>query len=50
MNPWIALLLIMFGYAMVVLYLASRPAWLLALWRQIERPVKWIERKIRRTR
>lgn len=50
MNPWIALLLIMFGYAMVVLYVASRPAWLVTVWRQIDRLTRRLGRKMRRNR
>jgi hypothetical protein len=49
MNDWIALLLIMFGYAMAILYAATRPRWLVAVWEQIARPFRWIERKMRRT-
>lgn len=50
MNDWIALLLIMAAYAGILLYAASRPPWLVAVLRQVERPVRWLGRKIRRNR
>lgn len=50
MNDWITLVLIMFMYAMAVLYMSSRPAWLVSAWRQIEESVRWIGRKMRKRR
>jgi hypothetical protein len=50
MNDWIVLLLLMFAYAMAILYAASRPRWLVAVLRQVERPVRWLGRKMRRNR
>lgn len=45
---WDLAALYLVGWVVAMLYASSKPKWLVALWRQIERPVRWIERKIRR--
>lgn len=43
---WIALTLALWG--LTWLYGSSRPAWVVRLWEQITRPIRWIERKVGR--
>lgn len=50
MNDWPALILMMAAYVLILLYGWTRPPWISAVIRQIERPVRWLSQKMRRNR
>lgn len=48
MSDWNLIAIVLVLHVLAILYASSEPPWLVATWRQIVRPFRWIEQKVTR--
>lgn len=50
MSDWVLLAYVLILWVALCAYFVTSPPWLVRLWLQITRPIRWIEQQIRRRR